>query len=53
VERRRDQVGHHEGRTLYLIWSDAGGRGDGDYYGHSDYWYKWNQVKITLEASPS
>jgi len=34
---------------MFLIWSDAGGRWDRPHYGHSDYWYKWNQVKITLD----
>jgi len=38
-----------EGRTMYLIWSDAGGRWDEGHHGHSSYWYRWNQVKITLE----
>ncbi len=40
------------GRTLYLVWSDAGGRWDAGHYGHSDYWYRWNQVKITLRLEP-
>jgi hypothetical protein len=39
-----------DGRTMHLIWCDAGGRWDGANFGHSDYWYKWNQVKITLDV---
>jgi hypothetical protein len=39
---------YDDGRTMYLIWSDAGGRWDDDHFGHSSYWYRWNQVKITL-----
>lgn len=39
----------NDGRTMYLHWSDAGGRWDRPHFGHSDYWYKWNQVKITLD----
>jgi hypothetical protein len=35
---------------MYLIWSDAGGLWDDDHFGHSSYWYRWNQVKITLEV---
>jgi hypothetical protein len=37
------------GRTMYVIWSDAGGRWDEGNWGHSSYWYRWNQMKITLE----
>jgi len=40
---------HDGGRTMVLIWSDAGGRWDGDHFGHSSYWYRWNQVRISLE----
>jgi hypothetical protein len=40
---------YDNGRTMYLIWSDAGGLWTGGKHGHSDYWYKWNQVKITFE----
>jgi hypothetical protein len=43
---------YDNGRTMYLIWSDAGGRWDSPHYGHSDYWYRWNQVKITLDIRP-
>ena len=35
---------------MYVIWSDAGGRWDGSNYGHSSYWYRWNQVKVTLDV---
>jgi hypothetical protein len=41
---------YDNGRTMYLIWSDAGGRWDSGNWGHSSYWYRWNQVKITLEV---
>jgi hypothetical protein len=40
------------GRTMFLVWSDAGGRWDRPHFGHSDYWYRWNQVKITLDVRP-
>ena len=41
---------YDDGRTMWLIWSDAGGRWDGSNYGHSNYWYRWNQVKIALDV---
>jgi len=39
------------GRSMWLIWSDAGG----DWvtgHGHDSYWYNWNQVKIELDVEP-
>ena len=35
---------------MHLHWSDAGSRWGRPNYGHSSYWYKWNQVKITLNV---
>ena len=42
---------YEDGRTMYLIWSDAGGRWDGGNHGHSSYWYRWNQMKITIDVA--
>jgi hypothetical protein len=36
---------YNNGRTMVLIWSDAG-------RDHST-WYKWNQMKITIETTSS
>ena len=40
------------GRTMYLHWSDAGGKWGDGHWGHSRFWYRWNQVKIHLELGP-
>lgn len=37
-----------DGKTMYLHWSDAGGRWDAGHHGHDSYWYRWNQVQIQL-----
>ena len=42
-----------DGRTMYLVWSDAGGKWGNGNYGHSSYWYRWNQVKIHLDVAPA
>ena len=36
------------GFSIPMVFGRAFYRWDGDNYGHSSYWYRWNQVRINL-----